>query len=76
LQKGDCGVGSSADMPRSIWLVMKENISNPFDCKPVAAFCNKRFGEFWIKNQPEDSKRQFKYSIFPGIGNPEVYETL
>jgi len=55
---------------------MKENISNPFDCKPVAAFCNKRFGEFWIKNQPEDSKRQFKYSIFPGIGNPEVYETL
>lgn len=72
----DCGVGSSADMPRNIWIVLRERHSNPFDRKPLAAFCNRRFAEFWIKNQPSDYKKGFDYFIFQALGNPEVSECI
>lgn len=72
----DCGVGSSADMPHSVWVVLRELKANPFDKKPIGAFCNKRYAEFWIKNQPEDSKRQYEYFVYPAIGNPECNESI
>lgn len=72
----DCGVGSSADMPHNVWVVVRELQSNPFDKRPVGAFCNKRFAEFWIKNQPETEKRRYHYFVYPALGNPEVFEKL
>ena len=74
MQKGDCGVGSSADMPRDVWVVIRELNANPFDAKPVGVFCNRRFAEFWIKNQPSDERRKYTYFVYPSFGNPEVYE--
>lgn len=72
----DCGVGSSADMPKNVWIVIRELDSNPFDKRPIAAFCNKRFAEFWIKNQPADEKRKYNYFVYPSLGNPEVNESV
>lgn len=72
----DCGVGSSSDMPHEVWIVIKELNANPFDVKPIAAFCNRRFAEFWVKNQPDDEKRKYQYFVYPALGNPEVSERL
>lgn len=72
----DCGVGSGADMPHEVWIVQRELLSNPFHIKPIAAFCNRRFAQFWIKNQPEDEQRKYRYFIFPALGNPEVSERI
>lgn len=72
----DCGVGSSADMPHNVWVVIRELQSNPFDRRPVGAFCNRRFAEFWIKNQSADEKRKYNYFVYPALGNPEVSESI
>lgn len=70
----DCGVGSSADMPRDVWVVMRETLANPFYKVPVGVFCNARFAQFWIKNQPEDQKRNYNYFVYHALGNPEAFE--
>ncbi len=72
----DCGVGSSADMPHSVWVVIKELNANPFDSKPAGVFCNKRFAQFWIKNQPEYLRRKYTYFLYESLGNPEVDESI
>lgn len=72
----DCGVGSSADMPKSVWVVVRELNANPFDQKPIAAFCNKRYAEFWVKNQSEEYKRKYTYFVYPSVGNPECNESV
>lgn len=70
----DCGVGSSADMPHDIWIVIRK--SHFKDVTPVAAFCNRRFAEFWIKNQSEEDKQKWNYFVYPALGNPEVNESV
>lgn len=76
IKERDCGVGSSADMPHSVWVVIKELKANPFDNKPAGVFCNKRFAQFWIKNQPEYLRRKYTYFLYESLGNPEVDEQL
>jgi hypothetical protein len=66
-------VGSSSDMPHDIWVVIRQ--SHFKDIEPIAAFCNKRFAEFWIKNQSEEDKKKYSYLIYPAKGNPEVNES-
>ena len=76
VQDKDCGVGTSADMPHQVWVVIRERNSNPFDSIPIGVFCNKRYAQFWIKNQPEDKKRGFQYFVYESLGNPEVSESI